>query len=61
MSNQVLLQHLAECAERAHEGPLDFGTVFHALGRDGRMVRALDAIGPGAMMVDSVPFRIDLE
>ena len=32
-----------------------------ALGRDGRMVRALDAIGPGAMMVDSVPFRIDLE
>jgi hypothetical protein len=35
MSNQVLLQHLAECVERAHEGPLDFGSVFHALGRDG--------------------------
>ncbi|CCD85353.1 Conserved hypothetical protein [Bradyrhizobium sp. ORS 285] len=32
-----------------------------ALGRQGRMVRALDAIGPGAMMVDSQPFRIDLE
>jgi predicted protein tyrosine phosphatase len=32
-----------------------------ALGREGRMVRALDAIGPGAMMVDSQPFRIDLD
>ncbi|CCE01972.1 protein-tyrosine-phosphatase [Bradyrhizobium sp. STM 3809] len=32
-----------------------------ALGRQGRMVRALDAIGPGAMMVDSQPFRIELE
>ncbi|WP_315739978.1 MULTISPECIES: tyrosine phosphatase family protein [unclassified Bradyrhizobium] len=32
-----------------------------ALGRQGRMVRALDAIGPGAMMVDSAPFRIDLD
>jgi len=32
-----------------------------ALGRDGRMVRALDAIGPGAMMVESLPFRIELD
>lgn len=32
-----------------------------ALGREGRMVRALDAIGPGTMMVDSQPFRIDLD
>jgi predicted protein tyrosine phosphatase len=32
-----------------------------ALGREGRMVRALDAIGPGAMMVESLPFRIELD
>ena len=32
-----------------------------ALGREGRMVQALDAIGPGVMMVDSIPFRIDLD
>jgi len=32
-----------------------------ALGREGRMVRALDAMGPGAMMVESLPFRIDLD
>jgi predicted protein tyrosine phosphatase len=32
-----------------------------ALGRDGRMVRALDAIGPASMMVAGQPFRVDLE
>jgi predicted protein tyrosine phosphatase len=32
-----------------------------ALGRDGRMLRALDAIGPGAMSVENQPFRVDLE
>ena len=31
-----------------------------ALGRDGRMLRALDAIGPSTMMVQGQPFRIDL-
>ena len=31
------------------------------LGRDGRMVRALDLIGPGDMSVEGKPFRIDLE
>ncbi|MGX9426824.1 MULTISPECIES: tyrosine phosphatase family protein [Bradyrhizobium] len=32
-----------------------------ALGREGRMVRALDEIGPGAMSVENQPFRVDLE
>ncbi|MGY4158679.1 putative protein tyrosine phosphatase [Bradyrhizobium sp. USDA 4461] len=32
-----------------------------ALGREGRMLRALDAIGPGSMSVEGRPFRIDLE
>jgi predicted protein tyrosine phosphatase len=32
-----------------------------ALGREGRMLRALDEIGPGSMMVEGIPFRIDLE
>ncbi|HEY0233786.1 MAG TPA: protein-tyrosine phosphatase family protein [Afipia sp.] len=31
-----------------------------ALGRDGRMLRALDHIGPGAMAIESRPFRIDI-
>ena len=32
-----------------------------ALGREGRMVRALDEMGPGSMIVEGRPFRIDLE
>jgi predicted protein tyrosine phosphatase len=32
-----------------------------ALGREGRMLRALDAMGPGSMMVEGRPFRVDLE
>ena len=32
-----------------------------ALGREGRMLRALDEIGPGSMMVEGRPFRVDLD
>ena len=32
-----------------------------ALGRDGRMVRALDQMGPGSLTVEGRPFRIDLD
>jgi predicted protein tyrosine phosphatase len=31
------------------------------LGRNGRMVQALDAMGPGNMTVESRPFRIEIE
>lgn len=31
-----------------------------ALGRDGRMLRALDHMGPGTMTIESRPFRIDI-
>ena len=32
-----------------------------ALGREGRMLRALDQMGPGSMSVEGRPFRVDLE
>src|ERR1700727_2534892 len=32
-----------------------------ALRRDGRMLRALDEMGPGSMMVEGRPFRVDLD
>jgi predicted protein tyrosine phosphatase len=32
-----------------------------ALGREGRMLRALDEMGPGAVTVEGRPFRIDLD
>jgi predicted protein tyrosine phosphatase len=37
------------------------GLADKALGREGRMLRALDKMGPGSMMVEGRPFRIDLE
>ena len=32
-----------------------------ALGRDGRMLRALDEMGPGNMMIEGRPFHLDLD
>jgi predicted protein tyrosine phosphatase len=32
-----------------------------ALGREGRMLRALDAMGPGNMAIEGRPFRVDLD
>jgi len=32
-----------------------------ALGRDGRMIRALESIGPATMMVEGKPFLVELE
>jgi predicted protein tyrosine phosphatase len=32
-----------------------------ALGRDGRMIRALENIGPATMMVEGIPFRVEVE
>jgi predicted protein tyrosine phosphatase len=32
-----------------------------ALGREGRMLRALDEMGPGNLMIEGKPFRVDLE
>jgi predicted protein tyrosine phosphatase len=32
-----------------------------ALGREGRMLRALDEMGPGSMTIEGRPFRIDLD
>ncbi len=37
------------------------GLADKVLGRDGRMLRALDTMGPGAMMAEGRPFRVDLE
>jgi len=37
------------------------GLADKALGREGRMLRALDEMGPGSMKVESHPFRIDLD
>jgi predicted protein tyrosine phosphatase len=37
------------------------GLADKALGREGRMLRALDEMGPGSLMVEGRPFRLDLD
>ena len=37
------------------------GLADKALGRNGRMLRALDEMGPGSMLVEGKPFRVDLD
>ena len=45
----------------AQPNRLIVGLADKALGREGRMLRALDEMGPGRMMVESLPFRVDLD
>jgi len=45
----------------AQPNRLIVGLADKALGRDGRMLRALDEMGPGSMSVEGRPFRVDLE
>ena len=45
----------------AHPNRLIVSHADRLLGRDGRMVRALDDMGPGDLTVQGRPFRIDIE
>ncbi|HXI08952.1 MAG TPA: protein tyrosine phosphatase [Bradyrhizobium sp.] len=45
----------------AQPNRLIVGLADKLLGRQGRMLRALDEMGPGSMMAEGRPFRIDLD
>jgi predicted protein tyrosine phosphatase len=45
----------------AQPNRLIVGLADKLLGREGRMLRALDEMGPGSMMAEGRPFRIDLD
>jgi len=45
----------------AQPNRLIVGLADKALGREGRMLRALDEMGPGSLMAEGRPFRIDLD
>jgi predicted protein tyrosine phosphatase len=57
----TIAQAIRSASPNAFPNRLIVTLADHALGREGRMVRALDAIGPGNLSVAGVPFRIDLE
>ena len=70
-SEQFLVQSLAEiswsvqqiraASPIAQPNRLIVSLADKALGRDGRMLRALDEMGPGSMLVEGRPFHIDLD
>ncbi|MGY3443840.1 MULTISPECIES: tyrosine phosphatase family protein [unclassified Bradyrhizobium] len=52
---------IREASPIAAPNRLIVGLADKALGREGRMLRALDAMGPGSMSVEGRPFHIDLD
>ena len=57
----AIAQAIRAASPIASPNRLIVGLADKALGREGRMLRALDAIGPGTMLAEGQPFRIDLE
>ena len=45
----------------AQPNRLIVGLADKLLGRDGRMLRALEEMGPGSMLAEGKPFRVDLD
>jgi len=57
----VFARQIRAASPMASPNRLIVSLADQALGREGRMLRALDEIGPAAMMVEGRPFRIDLD
>ncbi|HEY8333499.1 MAG TPA: protein-tyrosine phosphatase family protein [Tardiphaga sp.] len=55
-----IAQKIREASPIAAPNRLIVTLADKALGRDGRMVRALDEMGPGSMTVVGKPFRIEI-
>jgi predicted protein tyrosine phosphatase len=57
---EIALQ-IREASPTAFPNRLIVALADDALGRQGRMLRALDAMGPGNMTVEGRPFRVEIE
>ncbi len=57
----AIARQIREASPIASPNRLIVSLADKALGREGRMLRALDAMGPGTMSVEGRPFRVDLE
>lgn len=58
---QEIAQRIRTASPIASPNRLIVSLADKALGRNGRMIRALDDMGPGSLMVAGKPFRIDLD
>ncbi|MBB5046724.1 putative protein tyrosine phosphatase [Rhodopseudomonas rhenobacensis] len=56
-----IAQQIRKASPSASPNRLIVALADQALRREGRMLRALDAIGPGSLVVEGRPFRVDLE
>jgi len=57
----AIAQQIRKASPSASPNRLIVALADRALRRDGRMLRALDVIGPGSLVVEGRPFRVDLE
>jgi predicted protein tyrosine phosphatase len=57
----VIARQIRAASPIANPNRLIVSLADTALGRDGRMLRALDDIGPASMMVEGKPFRVELD
>jgi predicted protein tyrosine phosphatase len=56
-----IAQQIREASPSAFPNRLIVSLADEALGRQGRMLRALEAIGPGNMTIEGRPFRVDID
>jgi predicted protein tyrosine phosphatase len=60
--NEILIARQIRAASPiAQPNRLIVSLADKALGRQGRMLRAIDEMGPGNMMIEGRPFRVDLD
>jgi predicted protein tyrosine phosphatase len=57
----AIAQALRHASPTATPNPRIVALADRVLGRDGRMIAAIEAIGQGTMAYDGVPFRLELE
>jgi len=57
----MIARQMRRASPTAFPNRLIVSLADRALGRNGRMLRALDEIGPGDMSIEGRPFRVDLE
>src|SRR5881227_2056856 len=56
-----IARQIRQASPIAQPNRLIVGLADKALGREGRMLRALDEMGPGSIIVEGRPFRVDIE
>ena len=60
-SESQIARQIRSASAFAHPNRLIVSHADRLLGREGRMLRALDDMGPGNLTVEGRPFRIDLD